>query len=170
MILGLSTCFRVGLIGECIGSIKDSLRQCCHLPCRYFCNCVFSFWACPQQWTLSLFLLSNVYFAYSSNDIWACSCVWRLLLLDYVWALEELSMLSYFFREIRLWRPYRMGLLGLAIFIPPWDKSFDGHLLSVKDIYTYQSIKRNIIRLYNFFFFFEKNKIGNIKKNSTNVG
>ena len=175
MILGLSTCFRVGLVGECIGSMEGFLRQCCHLLCWYFCNCVFSFWACPHksffsfffwcvgvflatnawQWTLGLFLPSlYVNFAYSSNDIWACSCVWRLLLLDYVWALEELSMLSYFFREIRPWRPYRMGLLGLAIFIPPWDKSFDGHLLSVKDIYTYQSIKRNIIRLYNLFFFF----------------
>ena len=162
MILGLSTCFRVGLIGECVGSIKDSLRQCCHLPCWYFCNCVFSFWweyfwaTHARQWTLGLFLLYTspiLQMTYGPAHVFEDWYYWTMY-----GPLKSLIMLSYFYREIRPWRPYRLGLLGLAIFIPSWDKSFDGHLLSLKDIYTYQSIKRNIIRLYNLFFFFLRRK------------
>ena len=133
MILGLSTCFRVGLIGECIGSIKDSLRQCWHLPCWYFCNCIFSVWACPHksfffffffflweyfwaihawQWTLGLFLLSYVYFAYSSNDMLACSCVWRLVLLDNVWALEEFEYVELLLSWDKAMKALQTGTFG----------------------------------------------------------
>lgn len=131
------------------------------------------FWAAHAwQFTLGLFLLSYVYFAYSSNDIMGLLTCLKISITGKFmgpWRVEYVELLFSWDKGIRPWRPHRLGLLGLAIFIPPWDKSFDGHLLSVKDIYTYQSIRAILFDYIIFFLVWKEIKIGNIKKNSVNI-